>query len=108
GALIHSGDRVYTKSRYETGDHIGLELNMETSPRTLSLFINGVLQKDIIRNIPKQVRIMVYLAKKENSFKVLQFERIPTSAAAQDKPTEWSWYMPWVQTAEEIAEVYDY
>ncbi len=38
-----------------------LEVNMESSPKTLHFFVNGVQQKGFYRNIPDSVRFTVCL-----------------------------------------------
>ncbi|KAA6388432.1 MAG: hypothetical protein EZS28_016042, partial [Streblomastix strix] len=69
----------------DNGDitHFGGEwiLNMDSTPRTLTFFINGKEQPNYIIKVPPAVRFWVYLQYKESAFKVIKFNSIKTSSA---------------------------
>ncbi|KAA6380756.1 MAG: hypothetical protein EZS28_023716 [Streblomastix strix] len=59
------------------GNWVALEVNMDSNPRTLSFFVNGVKQPIYVTNIPPAVRFWAYLNDRDDVFRVIKFEAIP-------------------------------
>ncbi|KAA6367166.1 MAG: hypothetical protein EZS28_037307 [Streblomastix strix] len=64
------------------GDLIALEVNMDIVPRTVRLFINGVLQPVYMSGIPDSIQFYFHFQYEENSVSVLSLKRLssPTDA----------------------------
>ncbi|KAA6403494.1 MAG: hypothetical protein EZS28_000977 [Streblomastix strix] len=61
GDIRHIGEYFKGNSEFSTdGSRIGMELNMESNPRSLTFFINDEEQPNFIINIPNAVRIWVF------------------------------------------------
>ncbi|KAA6387319.1 MAG: hypothetical protein EZS28_017155 [Streblomastix strix] len=98
GCLSHLGDSVYTDSKYSDGDVVALELNMDSDPRTLSLFVNGKMQNDFITHVPDAVRFWAHISKIGDSFKVLKFERLPNPTGVHcEESREWKYGEDWIK-----------
>ncbi|KAA6382524.1 MAG: hypothetical protein EZS28_021949 [Streblomastix strix] len=66
----------------KSGDIIGLEVNMDIVPRTVRLFINGVLQPVYMSGITDSIQFYFHFWDKQNSVTVLSLKRLssPTDA----------------------------
>ncbi|KAA6372097.1 MAG: hypothetical protein EZS28_032375, partial [Streblomastix strix] len=60
---------------------IGLEVNMISSPRRLTFFVNDVEQQCYVVNIPEAIRFWSYIHDPNSSFRVTRFERRSSSSA---------------------------
>ncbi|KAA6379424.1 MAG: hypothetical protein EZS28_025047 [Streblomastix strix] len=95
GDIGHIGSYIKGNAEfYKTTDRVTLELNMDSSPRTLTFFVNDEEQPNYVTNIPAAVR--AYLWFKGNSFQVLKFEALSAPTAkhgagsrAWEYGTEW-------------------
>ncbi|KAA6395298.1 MAG: hypothetical protein EZS28_009177 [Streblomastix strix] len=86
GSIAHIGDRIGGNSGFDDdGSRLGMELNMESNPRTLTFFINDKEQPNFITNIPNAVRIWCYFSSKFASFKINKFELLSTPTARHEK-----------------------
>ncbi|KAA6377720.1 MAG: hypothetical protein EZS28_026753 [Streblomastix strix] len=82
GWIEHIDDYIKGNAEfYKTGDRVTLELNMDSSPRTLTFFVNDEEQPNYATNIPASVRFFASLWLKDDSFKVLKFEALPAPTA---------------------------
>ncbi|KAA6377677.1 MAG: hypothetical protein EZS28_026796 [Streblomastix strix] len=79
GWIQHTGDFIEGNTRFRTEDSVALELNMDSSPRTLTFFVNDVEQPNFVINIPSAVR--AFMLFKNESFKVLKFEALSAPTA---------------------------
>ncbi|KAA6367545.1 MAG: hypothetical protein EZS28_036928 [Streblomastix strix] len=80
GYIEHIGDHIEGNAGFENaGDRVTLEMNMDSSPRTLTFFKNDVEQPNYVTNIPAAVRAS--LPSLDNAFKVLKFEALPAPTA---------------------------
>ncbi|KAA6382905.1 MAG: hypothetical protein EZS28_021566, partial [Streblomastix strix] len=96
GNLQHIGDWIKGNEGLEEGDRIAMELNMESSPRTLTFFVNDKEQPNYVSNVPDAVRFFAYIAVEDSLFKILKFEEIPEPTAKHESEsrsleygTEW-------------------
>ncbi|KAA6357612.1 MAG: hypothetical protein EZS28_046861, partial [Streblomastix strix] len=81
GRIIHNGYWIEGNSGFSGGSRIGMELNMESNPRSLTFFIDDKEQKNFVINIPKAVRIFCYILLEGASFKINKFEFLSTPTA---------------------------
>ncbi|KAA6379105.1 MAG: hypothetical protein EZS28_025369 [Streblomastix strix] len=67
---------------FKSGDIISLEVNMDIVPRTVRLFINGVLQPVYMSGIPDSIQFYFHFWNNEESVTVLSLKRLssPTDA----------------------------
>ncbi|KAA6372445.1 MAG: hypothetical protein EZS28_032029 [Streblomastix strix] len=82
GEIWQNEKETKGNQRIKPGDIISLEVNMDIVPRTVRLFINGVLQPVYMSGIPDQIQFYFYLLYEENSVSVLSLKRLssPTDA----------------------------
>ncbi|KAA6395180.1 MAG: hypothetical protein EZS28_009294 [Streblomastix strix] len=76
GGLGHIGDWVKGNAEFDDKHRIQLEINMNTTPRTLTFFYDDVEQPNYVVNIPSSVRFWAFIWKTEECFKLLKFESI--------------------------------
>ncbi|KAA6375730.1 MAG: hypothetical protein EZS28_028742, partial [Streblomastix strix] len=57
GRLHHIGNFIHGNYRITDGHHLGMELNMDSNPRTLTYFLDGSEQNMYATNIPASVRV---------------------------------------------------
>ncbi|KAA6367195.1 MAG: hypothetical protein EZS28_037278, partial [Streblomastix strix] len=95
GSIGHIGEEIEGNAAFNTGDRVTFEFNIDTSPRTLTFFVNDVEQPNYVSNIPAAVR--AYFLFKNDAFKVLKFEALPaptaqhsTGSRAWEYGTEWN------------------
>jgi hypothetical protein len=71
------------QTRYNAGDVLLMELNMDANPRTIHFFHNGTQQKGFVRNIPPSVRFSfsIYGASNSLTFQSLKIGVNPLAAA---------------------------
>ncbi|KAA6369285.1 MAG: hypothetical protein EZS28_035189 [Streblomastix strix] len=80
GMIGHNGDWIEGNAEFfKTGDCVTLELNMDSSPRTLTFFVNDEEQPNYATNIPAAVRAVLWC--KDNAFKVTKFEALSAPTA---------------------------
>ncbi|KAA6381896.1 MAG: hypothetical protein EZS28_022576 [Streblomastix strix] len=82
GEVKFNGNKITGNQRFKSGDIISLEVNMNIVPRTVRLFINGVLQPVYMSGIPDSIQFYFTLYCKDDSITVLSLKRIssPTDA----------------------------
>ncbi|KAA6387706.1 MAG: putative STE family protein kinase [Streblomastix strix] len=86
GWIQHIGaDWIKGNSVFIDGQRLGMEINMESNPRSLTFFIDDKEQPSFIINIPNAVRIWCYLYEKGASFKITKFEFLSTPTASHGK-----------------------
>ncbi|KAA6393349.1 MAG: hypothetical protein EZS28_011125 [Streblomastix strix] len=97
GSIQHIGGRqIGENSGFRNDGCIGMELNMESNPRSLTFFIDDKEQPDFIINIPKAVRIFCYIIGKGDSFKITKFEFLSTPSARHGKGSRaWEYGKEW-------------
>ncbi|KAA6369799.1 MAG: hypothetical protein EZS28_034674, partial [Streblomastix strix] len=60
GCIIHMNNtEIAGNAKIEDGQTVALELNMSTTPRTLTFFINGQQQPISVNNIPSSIKFCV-------------------------------------------------
>ncbi|KAA6391567.1 MAG: putative CAMK family protein kinase, partial [Streblomastix strix] len=75
---------------------IGLKLDMNSMPRTLTFFVNDVEQKNYVVNVPAAVRFYTQIYLCSSSFKVLKFETLSIPTAKHLKGSRaWKWGTEW-------------
>ncbi|KAA6395516.1 MAG: hypothetical protein EZS28_008957 [Streblomastix strix] len=82
GEVKQNGIQLKGNQPMKSGDIIALEVNMDIVPRTVRLFINGVLQPVYASGIPDSIQFYFHFSQKENSVTVLSLKRLssPTDA----------------------------
>ncbi|KAA6383315.1 MAG: hypothetical protein EZS28_021157, partial [Streblomastix strix] len=95
GRIGHIGDYIEGNAKFRDGDRVALELNMDSTPRTLTFFVNDEEQMNYVSNIPAAANIHI----KDDVFKVLKFEALsePTAkhgagSCVWEYGTEWMKY----------------
>ncbi|KAA6357176.1 MAG: hypothetical protein EZS28_047297, partial [Streblomastix strix] len=66
---------------FRSGQRIGAEVNMSSSPRKLTFFVDDVEQKYYVINIPQAIRFWSFIIEPNSSFIVTRFERRSSSSA---------------------------
>ncbi|KAA6384855.1 MAG: hypothetical protein EZS28_019618 [Streblomastix strix] len=79
GSIGHIGELIEGNAKFDTGDRVALELNMDSSPRTLTFFVNDEEQPNYATNIPAAVRAFLWY--KDTAFKVMKFEALSAPTA---------------------------
>jgi hypothetical protein len=59
--LYSQGNNKGTPSTFRDGDEMMVEVNVDSSPRTLHFFKNGIQETLFVRNIPQSVKFAVSL-----------------------------------------------
>ncbi|KAA6389356.1 MAG: hypothetical protein EZS28_015116 [Streblomastix strix] len=87
-----------TEIRFDCGQRIGAEVNMSSSPKKLTFFIDDVEQQYYVINIPQAIRFWSYIYAPNSSFGVTRFERRSSSSAhgvtgsiGLEWGKEWDW-----------------
>ncbi|KAA6389965.1 MAG: hypothetical protein EZS28_014511 [Streblomastix strix] len=81
GELIHINIWGPSNKVFVCGQRIGAEVNMSSSPRKLTFFVNDVEQQNYVINIPQAIRFWSYIYEPNSSFRVTRFERRSSSSA---------------------------
>ncbi|KAA6379828.1 MAG: hypothetical protein EZS28_024647, partial [Streblomastix strix] len=96
GDICHIGDFITGNAEFNTGDRVALELNMDSSPRTLTFFVNDEEQPNYVSNIPASVRALLWC--KGEAFKVLKFEALSAPTAKHGAGSHaWEYGTKWVK-----------
>ncbi|KAA6377902.1 MAG: hypothetical protein EZS28_026571 [Streblomastix strix] len=98
GDITHfGGEWIVGNSEFkDEKQRIALELNMDSTPRTLTFFNNGKEQPNYIIKVPPAVRFWVYLQYKESAFKVINFINPKTSSAKHAQGSyQFEWGKQW-------------
>ncbi|KAA6374123.1 MAG: hypothetical protein EZS28_030350 [Streblomastix strix] len=80
GRLLHINYGPHNQD-FVCGQKIGAEVNMISSPRKLTFFVNDVEQQYYVINIPQAIRFWSYIIHPNSSFRVTRFERRSSSSA---------------------------
>ncbi|KAA6367593.1 MAG: hypothetical protein EZS28_036880 [Streblomastix strix] len=80
GQLIHINLGPYNQ-QFFCGQRIGAEVDMSSSPRKLTFFIDDVEQQYYVINIPQAIRFWSFIFERNSSFRVTRFERRSSSSA---------------------------
>ncbi|KAA6356002.1 MAG: hypothetical protein EZS28_048471, partial [Streblomastix strix] len=97
GGIRHIGIYFKGNSEFSTdGSRIGMELNMDSKPHSLTFFINDEEQPNFIINIPNAVRIWCHTLQKSASFKFTKFEFLSTPTARHGEGSRaWEYGKQW-------------
>ncbi|KAA6373568.1 MAG: hypothetical protein EZS28_030906, partial [Streblomastix strix] len=96
GRICHIGDWIEGNAEFRTGARVALELNMDSTPRTLTFFVNDVEQMNYVSNIPAAVRANLHV--KDDAFKVLKFEALSEPTAKHGAGSRvWKYGTKWKQ-----------
>ncbi|KAA6362761.1 MAG: hypothetical protein EZS28_041712, partial [Streblomastix strix] len=96
GDILHIGDYGGNSDFDDDGCRIGMELNMESNPRSLTFFNDDEEQPIFIINIPKAVRIFCLIGYKGASFKINKFEFLSTPTARHGEGSRaWEYGKEW-------------
>ncbi|KAA6370046.1 MAG: hypothetical protein EZS28_034427, partial [Streblomastix strix] len=96
GDIAHIGDYIKGNSKLRKGSRIGMELNMESNPRSLTFFIDDKEQPNFVINIPKAVRIWCLISYQGASFKINKFEFLSTPTARHGEGSQaWEYGKEW-------------
>ncbi|KAA6389774.1 MAG: putative CMGC kinase, CK2 family [Streblomastix strix] len=68
-------------SRFEDNQKVALEVNMDSTPRTLHFFVEGIEQPLSVINIPASIRFWFYVMSSNSSFTLTQFQNLSSSSA---------------------------
>ncbi|KAA6380394.1 MAG: hypothetical protein EZS28_024079 [Streblomastix strix] len=79
GNIQHDYHLSVGNAEFNTGDRVTLELNMDSSPRTFTFFVNDEEQPNYVSNIPAAVRALLW--QKGDAFKVIKFEALSAPTA---------------------------
>ncbi|KAA6357446.1 MAG: hypothetical protein EZS28_047027, partial [Streblomastix strix] len=85
GAIRHKGGFIGGNSKLRNGSRIGMEIYIDSNPKTLTFFDNDEEQKNFVTNIPNTVRIFYYIWVNNTSFKITKFEFLSTPTANHEK-----------------------
>ncbi|KAA6400721.1 MAG: hypothetical protein EZS28_003751 [Streblomastix strix] len=92
GKILHNKDICrYQIESFSSNDRIGMELNMNYCPRTLTFFKNDIEQKIFITNLPASLRFWALLWKQGSTFKFPNFAYLlkPTAKHEESQICEW-------------------
>ncbi|KAA6376890.1 MAG: hypothetical protein EZS28_027583, partial [Streblomastix strix] len=93
GCITHMNNKeIAGNALIEDGQTVALEVNMTSSPRTLTFFINGQQQPISVCNIPPSIRFWINLCVQNQTFTLTRFERInsPSRTGVQNsKVMQW-------------------
>ncbi|KAA6374643.1 MAG: putative NEK protein kinase, partial [Streblomastix strix] len=82
GGLRHiNKDGIEGNARFEDNQKIAMEVNMDSTPRTLHFFVEGKQQPLSIINIPASVRFWICSLGSNSSFTLTQFQSRSSSSA---------------------------
>ncbi|KAA6403266.1 MAG: hypothetical protein EZS28_001209 [Streblomastix strix] len=80
GKIEHIGDFIDGNAKFwNNEDRVTFEMDMDSSPRTLTFFVNDEELPNYVTNIPAAVR--AFMLFKNESFKVLKFEALSAPTA---------------------------
>ncbi|KAA6362963.1 MAG: hypothetical protein EZS28_041510, partial [Streblomastix strix] len=102
GNLNHINKKgIAGNCKIEDGQTVALEVNMTSSPRTLTFFINGQQQPISVCNIPPSIRFWINLCVQNQTFTLTRFERInsPSTTGVQNSKVM-QWGQNWKSDAE--------
>ncbi|KAA6384303.1 MAG: hypothetical protein EZS28_020169 [Streblomastix strix] len=100
GELKHQGAAITGNQSFLDGGRVALEINMDSQPRTLTLFVNDEEQPNYIINIPSSA----FLNEKGSSFKINKFNHLSKPTA---KHTEFSKINEWGKVWQEEKQAWD-
>ncbi|KAA6380458.1 MAG: hypothetical protein EZS28_024015, partial [Streblomastix strix] len=82
GEVRQNGKQTNRNQEMKKGDIISLEVNMDIVPRTVKLFINGVLQPVYMSGIPDSIQFYFFFEYSDESVTVFSLKRLssPTDA----------------------------
>ncbi|KAA6398988.1 MAG: hypothetical protein EZS28_005487 [Streblomastix strix] len=93
GQICHIGKNVGGNSGFGNNSRVIMEVNMDSSPNSLTFFVNDVEQKNYIINIPPSV---YHLPRLNSSFELLRFEnQMEPSAKHGDGSRALEWGKEW-------------
>ncbi|KAA6360336.1 MAG: hypothetical protein EZS28_044137, partial [Streblomastix strix] len=81
GGVLYHINLGPLNQRFVCGQRIGAEVNMSSSPRKLTFFVNDVEQQYYVINIPQAIRFWSFICDPNTSFRVTRFERRSSSSA---------------------------
>ncbi|KAA6404018.1 MAG: hypothetical protein EZS28_000449 [Streblomastix strix] len=89
---------VLGNSPFHCEQKVSIEVDMNTTPRTLTFFIDGEEQKNSVISIPKSIRFFACILKQGSSFEISKFQRLTYSKASGVKQSlAWIWGEMWKQ-----------
>ncbi|KAA6364864.1 MAG: hypothetical protein EZS28_039610 [Streblomastix strix] len=96
GQIHHIGDEIDGNKSFVKDGTITMELNMDSSPRTLTFFNQGKEQKNYVKGLPPAIRLWAYFLAVGAIFEVTQFERLDSPTAKHGpKSVGWRWGEQW-------------
>ncbi|KAA6362483.1 MAG: hypothetical protein EZS28_041991 [Streblomastix strix] len=94
GKLFHNGKYTAGNQEIKDNDSVALEVNLNSTPRTVHLFINNVQQPIFISGVPESVQFFFFIYQIGNSVTVLSLKRL-TATSVQNIPgskqIKWEW-----------------
>ncbi|KAK2945375.1 hypothetical protein BLNAU_19705 [Blattamonas nauphoetae] len=93
GSLYHNGDVTDGLSQFSDSDKITIEVNMASEPRTAVFFVNGVLQRTHLINLPDCVNFCASMMEPDSSFTVESITSVSPQSASH--PIEGSVSVVW-------------
>ncbi|KAA6377744.1 MAG: hypothetical protein EZS28_026729 [Streblomastix strix] len=92
-----SGNEVFKDEQ-----HIGVEVNMTTTPRTVHFFVNDVEQPVFVSGIPDKIRFFAHIWYDYSSFELLKFEKYHTRPKSKGLPNSLAleWGKIWIDQDE--------
>ncbi|KAK2961290.1 hypothetical protein BLNAU_3736 [Blattamonas nauphoetae] len=89
--FIQHGTQYNGNAPFEDGKRIGLQVNMDSTPRTLHFFVAGVQQPVVIVNIPSSLRFCTYLYREHSMVDMWLVELLSPLSVEQPHESRVDW-----------------
>ncbi|KAA6372462.1 MAG: hypothetical protein EZS28_032012 [Streblomastix strix] len=81
GTIEHITKWIEGNDEYVDGERIAVEVDMTTSPRRVTFFVDDIEQQNSVIGIPEAIRFLASIQTPSSSFTVIKFERLIKSSA---------------------------
>ncbi|KAA6365909.1 MAG: hypothetical protein EZS28_038564 [Streblomastix strix] len=92
GAVGQQSQYTTGNQQIKDGDLVSIQVNMDATPRTAHLFINGQQQPVFISGLPESVQFWFFLNHKDDSVAILSLKKLSISSVAKipnEKEVKW-------------------
>ncbi|KAA6359483.1 MAG: hypothetical protein EZS28_044990, partial [Streblomastix strix] len=92
GDLLHIGTTTKGNTKYLCGQRVGVEVDMKSTPRTVTFFVDDIEQPNRIVGVPAAIRFFAFISISNSSFEIKRLKRRFQSSARGVKGTrslEW-------------------
>ncbi|KAA6359584.1 MAG: hypothetical protein EZS28_044889, partial [Streblomastix strix] len=83
GSVVQESSYTDGNKKMKDGDLVLVEVNMDATPRTAHLFINGQQQPVFVSGLPESVQFWFFLNYAGGSVTVLSLKKLTASSVAQ-------------------------